>query len=889
MTNGGPSPLNPPAWANRFLRSFCKSHLLEEIEGDLFEFYERTHKARGRWTAAFFYWYHVLHFLRPFALKSFNTNSNKRTMLRFNLIIAFRNLNKYRFYSMLNISGLAIGLATCIFITLFVLDELSYDKFHPDHERIYRVASDLKFNDNEFNFPVSPAPMAEAFPKDFPEIEKAGKMRRYGTALIKKGDVYYKQNEVYYATQGLLDVFRFPVVYGTLENAISQPNTIVLSHSAARKVFGETDPVGETVQLDDWLTVKVAAVYQDLPRNSHFHPQVLISSIEHDRQDNGVWLSNNYYTYFKLNENNDEAGLEEKFETVYERYFGPQLQDMVGVSYDDLIAGGSRVHYYLQPVGDIHLKSNLAIEIEANGSMDYVYIFGAIAAFILIIACINFMNLSTARAAVRAKEVGMRKVLGSVRGQLIGQFLTESVLFSFLAGLIALALVVALLPYFNNFTGKQVGYLLWDNLAVWGYLLLAILLIGVMAGLYPAFYLSRYQPTQVLKGSHLAGQKASWFRNILVVFQFATSLFLIVGSFTVYNQLKYTQTRDLGFDKERVVVLSNVANLQGKAQVLKQELMKNPAIRQASITYFYPLSDSRADSPFMPKEGGTLESSVSCQTWSVDFDYVKTFDMKIVQGRDFDRNMPSDSTGILINETAARRFGLENPVGQQIKIVGEGEFSIEGRQEWTILGVVKDFHFESLRNGVVPVLLYISKNSADYMALKVQSPNLSQTMAEVEEAWKQISPNIPFEYHFLDQSFEAKYRAESQLGAVFTIFSGLAVFIGCLGLFGLSAYTAERRKKELGIRKVLGASVFGLVKLLFSEFSVLLLVAIAVAVPLAWLAMEAWLNDFAYRMQLGAGSFILASLMVVLIGLLTVSIQSLKAAKSNPVNNLKYE
>ena len=886
MKNAGSAPLQPPAWANRFLRSFCKSHLLEEIEGDLFEFYERTHKARGRRMAAFYYWYHVLHFFRPFALKSFYSNSNKRTMLRFNLIIAFRNLNKYRFYSMLNISGLAIGLATCIFITLFVLDELSYDKFHPDHERIYRVASDLKFNDNEFNFPVSPAPMAEAFPKDFPEIEEAGKMRRYGTALIKKGDVYYKQNEVYFATQGLLDVFRFPVVYGNLENAISQPNTIVLSQSAARKMFGDTDPVGETVELDDWLPVKIAAVYEDLPQNSHFHPQVLIS-IEHDRQDNGVWLSNNYYTYFKLNEDNDEAGLEGKFETVYERYFGPQVQDMVGVSFADLIAGGSRVNYYLQPVGDIHLKSDLAIEIEANGSMDYVYIFGAIAAFILIIACINFMNLSTARAAVRAKEVGMRKVLGSVRGQLIGQFLTESVLFAFLAGLIALVVVVVLLPYFNNFTGKQVGYLLWDNLAVWGYLLLAILLIGVMAGLYPAFYLSRYQPTQVLKGSYLAGQKASWFRNILVVFQFATSLFLIVGSFTVYSQLKYTQTRDLGFDKEQVVVLSNVANLRGKGQVLKQELLKNPAIEHASASYFYPLSDSRADSPFMPKEGGTLESSVTCQTWSVDFDYVKTFDMTIVQGRDFDRNMPSDSTGILINETAAKRFGLENPIGQQIKIVGD--FFIEGRQEWTILGVVKDFHFESLRNGVVPVLLYISKNSADYMALRVQSPNLSQTMAEVEEAWKQVSPNIPFEYHFLDQSFEAKYRAENQLGAIFTIFSGLAVFIGCLGLFGLSAYTAERRKKELGIRKVLGASVFGLVRLLFSEFSVLLLVSIAVAVPLAWLAMEAWLSDFAYRMQLGAGSFVLASLMVVLIGLLTVSIQSLKAAKSNPVNNLKYE
>lgn len=876
----------PPVWAGKLLAFFCREELLEEIEGDLQEFYQRTVAAKGKRAAAFIYWYHVLHFLRPFALKRFKTNSNKRIMLRFNLIIAFRNLNKYRFYSLLNISGLAIGLATCIFISLFVLDELSYDKFHPDHERIYRVAADLRFGDNQFNFAVTPAPMAEAFQKDFPEIETAGKMRRYGTGLVEREGIYHKQREIYYATQQLLDIFQFPVVYGGLSEAITQPNAVVLSESAAKRIFGDTDPVGENIKLDGWATLKVAAVYRDVPDNSHFHPEMLIS-MENDRQNNLIWLSNNYYTYFKLNEENNPARLEAKFESVYEKYFGPQLREMVGTTFEEMMGSGGKIHYYLQPVADIHLGSNLAIEFEANGNIDYVYIFSAIAAFILIIACINFMNLSTARASVRAKEVGMRKVLGSVRGQLIGQFITESVLYAFLASVIAVLIVIVLLPYFNQFTEKEVGYLLWSNSLVWSYLAVSVVVIGTLAGLYPAFYLSRFQPTQVLKGSYQAGQKASWFRNILVVFQFATSLVLIIGSFTVYRQLKYTQTKDIGFDKEQVVVLNNVGNLGVKGQVLKQELLKKPAIQSASISYFYPLGDARADSPFVPKENNTIDQAVSCQAWGVDFDYLETFNMKIVEGRGFDSSMPSDSAGILINETATRRFGFDNPLGRKIQIAGE--FSFEGRNEWTVLGVVKDFHFESLRNEVVPVLLYVSGEPADNMSIRVKSGGMQQALSEIEETWKAVAGSIPFEYHFLDQSFEAKYRAESRLGAIFTIFSGLAVFIGCLGLFGLSAYTAERRKKELGIRKVLGASVFGLVKMLFSEFSVLLLASIAVAVPLGWFAMDTWLNDFAYRTELGLGVFVISSAMVVLVGLVTVSIQSLKAAKTNPVENLKYE
>ncbi|MEQ8686707.1 MAG: FtsX-like permease family protein [Imperialibacter sp.] len=886
MNNSSPDIGRPPIWADRLLEFFCKGELLEEVQGDLAEYYFRTYKQKGRRKAGIVYWYHVINFLRPFALKKLKSNSNTTTMIRFNLMIALRNLNRYRFYSFLNISGLAIGLASCLFIMLFVMDELSYDKFHPDYKRIYRVASDLRFGNNQFDFPVTPAPMAESFLKDFPEIEMAGKMHTYGTGLVKKGDAFYKQKNIFYASQGLLDIFRFPAVYGSLDNAITEPNTIVLSHSSAKKIFGDVDPVGESIEIDDRFTVKVTGVYEDLPENSHFHPELLIS-IENDRGNDNVWLGNNYYTYFLLNAQNDETGLEAKFASVYEKYFAPQLKEMVGVDFDEMMASGDHINYYLQPVADIHLNSHLAVEVEANGSMEYVYIFSAIALFILVIACINFMNLSTARAAMRAKEVGIKKVLGSVRRQLISQFLTESILFAFLASLVAVLLVVLLLPLFNSFSGKEVGHILLDRPIVWVYLVAAVFGIGVLAGLYPAFYLSKYQPTAVLKGTYQAGSRASWFRNVLVVFQFATSLFLIIGSLTVYSQLNYTQNRDLGFDREQVIILENVGNLGDKNKVLRNELAKNASVVNTSISSFYPLSDFRSDQPFLPEGTTSIEESVSCQVWSVDFDYLKTFEMEVVSGRDFDIQMPSDSSGVVINETAAKRFGIEQATGQKIKVLGD--FGVQGKKEFTVLGVVKDFHFESLRNNVVPVLLFITKYSADHMAVRLKTDNLSRTLADLEETWSQVAGGIPFEYQFLNQSFEAKYRSESQLGTIFAVFSGLAIFIGCLGLFGLSAYTAERRKKELGIRKVLGAEVFSLVRLLFTEFSVLLVIAIIVAIPLAWYAMNLWLNDFAYRVGLSLGTFVVSSLIVILVGLVTVSFQSFKAARSNPVDNLKYE
>ena len=713
-------------------------------------------------------------------------------------------------------------------------------------------------------------------------------MRHYGKALVQRDDNFFKTEDVYYASQGVLDIFQFPVVYGTLHNAINQPNKIALAHSTAQKMFGDDNPVGETVVVDEWLTAEVAVVYQDLPLNSHMHPKMLIS-MENDRSNNNMWLSNNYYTFFKLREDNNPEALVAKFDDVYPRYFGPQVEQMVGITWAEALKGGTSVHYYLQPIADIHLYSSFPVEMEANGSIENVYIFMAIGLFVLLLACINFMNLSTARASIRAKEVGIKKVLGSVKKQLVYQFLTESVLYSFLSMLIAVGLLVVLLPAFNGLTGKEVSDLLFQKPQIWAGLLVAVVFIGLLAGVYPAFYLSKFQPTDVLKGSYLAGGKSNWLRRVLVVFQFSISLVLIIGSMIVYNQLKYSYSKDLGFSKDQVVVIDNVYNLgKNKALAFKNELLEHSDISSASISGFFPLSGSMSDAPFVRDDASNdTEGAVSMQVWGVDYDYVPTFDMKLVAGRNFNREMASDSAAIVINETAAKKFGYENPVGRKIKVLGD--FNHQGKSEFLIVGVIKDFHYESLRSGISPVMLFISKNEASAMSVRLNSENYHETMAFIESMWKEMANNRPFEYRFLDQTFEAKYLSEKKLAIIFSIFSGLAIVIGCLGLFGLSAFTAEKRRKELGIRKVLGASVPNLVKLLFSEFSKLLLLSILLAVPVAWYVMDVWLSNFAFRVPLGVSTFVIASVAVVTIGLLTVSIQSLKAASSNPVDNLKYE
>ncbi|MEQ9425872.1 MAG: ABC transporter permease [Cyclobacteriaceae bacterium] len=878
----------PPKLADQFLSWFCKGDLLEEIQGDLYEYFERINKNEKRWRVVLIYWFHVFNFLRPFAIRKLNgQNLNTITMLQSNITMAFRNLLKYKFYSGLNISGLALGLASCIFILIWVTDELSYDKFYENSERIYRVSSDLKFLDNKYDMAVTPAPMAEAFKMEFPEIIESGRLRNRGGVTFKKGDRLIDQDGVLYADNSILRIFSFEILHGDREKALLEPNTLVITESVAVKFFDESNPVGKSMESLGGKQFRIDAVIKDTPENSHFHPKMFISNEGDPQSKDGIWLSNNYFTYFLLDENNDPTALQAKFESVYPKYFGPQLEQFVGAGWDAMIQSGSHVNYFLVGLEDIHLYSHQDIEIEPNGDIQYVYMFGAIGLFILIIACINFMNISTARATIRGKEVGVRKVLGSMRSQLIAQFLTESVLFSFLALIIAVILTYTLTPFFENLTGKVVINPFFNQNQLWMPLIAGTFVIGLIAGIYPAFVLSGFKPVKVMKGQLRSGKSASVIRGVLVVFQFAMSIILIVGTVVVYKQLNFVQNKNLGFDKDGVIVLNSTATLGTKIQSFKEELLANPQIESVSVSGYLPTGEWRSDTAFQPEGASSDEDIVGIQVWGVDHDYVKTMGMEIVAGRDFSEDMVSDSTAVIMNMTAIKRFGYEeNPIDKKIKPLGS--FQGTGQTELTIIGVIDDFHYDSMHDNIGPLMIYL-KSDPSVMAIRFNGENVKNVVAEIESKWSEFNPNHPLDYDFMDRQYAAKYEAEERLGTIFTVFGVFAILIACLGLFGLSSFTAEQRRKELGIRKVLGASVSNLLGLLFQGYTKLLVISIVLGLPIAYYLMNQWLQDFAYHTEIGIGLLVVSAFVAMVIAWLTVSFQSLRAARVNPADNLRYE
>ncbi|MEQ9299632.1 MAG: ABC transporter permease [Cyclobacteriaceae bacterium] len=876
----------PPKWPDRLLEFFVKGDLLEEIQGDLFEYYQRLGDL-PQWKSTWIYAYHVLHFLRPFALKRISQNSNKLTMLKFNIIIAWRNLLKQKLYSGINIIGLAIGLASAAYIAIYVLDEMSFDEHFENSDRIVRVAAELKMADNYWHFAVSPAPLAAAYKSEFPEIEKAGRFRNEGSILVKKQDELVELGGLMFADQEILEVFNFKLVHGTLANALTEPNTAVLSHKSAQRIFGDNDPVGETFTSINNISYEVSAVVEDLPTQTHFSFDVLISMENYQDANNQIWLSNNYHTYFLLHEGTRIADLENKFSNVYAKYYGPQLQAMAGISYEDAMAGGGIIRHHLQPITDIHLTSGLDVELGANSSMQYIYIFMAVGAFLVLIAAINFINISTARASTRAKEIGIKKVMGSFRSDLITQFLTESVFQAVLATTIGLIMVIVCLPIFNAFVDKQIVDPLFGPSALWWKFVLGGVLIGLIAGIYPAIYLSKFKPVEIMKNNIHVGKSKASFRSVLVVFQFAISLVLIIGTIIVFNQLNYIRTQNLGFDRDKVVLIENSNTLRNNLVPFTDKLNQLPEVEAVSVTSFIPTGTSRSDNAFKPKGDGNVDATVSLQIWNIDPSYFDAFGMELLEGRTFDSSRPADSSAIVLNETAVRRFGLEDPIGKTVEVLGD--FTVAGKSEFEVIGVVKDFNYSSIHENVGAMGLYMGPFRGYYTVVKTTSDNYPELLSKLESNWEEFSPSVPFSYQFLDEVFEAQYRAEQKLGSIFTVFTSLALFIACLGLFGLSAYTAEQRRKEIGVRKVLGASVTRLIIMLLGHFTKLLIIAVVLAIPISWYIMSGWLDGFAYRMNLSPMIFIVGSLLALLVAWVTVSFQSARAALSNPTDNLKYE
>ena len=803
------------------------------------------------------------------------------------LKIAWRNLLKNKTFSIVNIAGLAIGLACFILIALYVLDEISYDRYNEKADRIYRVNSDIKFGGTDLKLAVCSDPMGATLKKDYPQVEEFVRIyNSNGSKLIKKGNEFIDEPDVAHADSTFFRVFTLPAVEGNTATALNEPNTVVITASTAKKYFGTTAAVGKTLELNNNSVYKVTAVIKDIPHNSHFNFD-FIFSMDNVNYGFGNFLSHNFQTYILLKPGTDYKEFEKNFDQVIKNYIVPQAKQFMNInSMDDFKKAGNDLSYTLTPLTSIHLHSDRTPELGTNGNIQFVYIFSIAAIFILLIACINFMNLSTARSAKRAKEVGIRKVLGTEKKTLIQQFLTESTLMAILSLVLAILIAWMVMPLFNDISSKSLTIESLLSYRILPVLFALPLIVGLLAGCYPAFFLSSFQPIHVLKGKINSGFKKSLLRSGLVVFQFFISILLIIGTIVVYNQLQFIRTKNVGFNKEQVLIIDATGALGNNAAVFKNEVLNMPGVVSGTLTGYLPISPSARNGESFFKEAVMNEKNgFNMQAWGVDYDYIQTLGMEMTRGRNFSREFGADSSAIIINETTAQLLGYEDPIGQKLY---DSNDPGEPPTVYTIIGVVKNFHFQSLRENIGPLALLLG-NSTWLASFKVKNTDIPTLVDKVEAKWKTLAPSLPFSYRFLDESFENMYRAEERVGKLAMSFAVLTILIACLGLFGLAAYMAEQRTKEIGVRKVLGATVSNIVNMLSKDFLGLVLISAVFAIPIGWWVMNSWLQDFAYRVEIGWWIFGASIGIAVLIALVTVAFQAIKAAIANPVKSLRTE
>lgn len=810
-------------------------------------------------------------------------------MLKNYLKIAWRNLVKNKTFSIINIAGLAIGLACFILIAMYVMDELSYDTYNARADRIYRINSDIRFGGTDLKLAVSSDAMGAVIKKDYPQVEQFARIyASSGSKLVKKDNSFINETDVAHADSTLFDVFTLPAIAGNTKTALNEPNTVVITESAAKKYFGTSQVIGKSLETNDNNSTlyKITAVIKDIPRNSHFHFD-FIFSMDNVNYTWGNFLSHNFQTYLLLKPGTDYKAFEKNFLQYIDKYVLPQAKQYMQInSMEDFKRTGNRLDYSLIPLTDIHLRSDRFPELGVNSSIQYVYIFSAVAIFILLIACVNFMNLSTARSANRAKEVGIRKVLGTEKKSLIGQFLTESTLMVFIGLLLAIGIAALSVNYFNSISGKDLSI---GSLFQPGYLLFLLSLpvaVGALAGLYPAFFLSSFQPVTVLKGKINKGFKRNYFRSILVVFQFFTSIALIIATIVVFRQLDFIQHKKIGFNKEQLLVINGTGSLGTNQDAFRNEIAKLSGVNASSFGGYLPVSgSSRNDNTFSTETVMNEKNGFSMQVWNIDYDYIPTMGMEIIKGRNFSPRFGGDSSAIIINEATAALLGPGDPVGKKLYTQTD---NLGTMAALTIVGVVRNFNYESLRQNISPLSFRLGYNKWATV-FKVSTTDIKGLLASIESKWKTMAPGMPFSYQFMDEAFDSMYRTEQRIGKVALSFAVLAIFIACLGLFGLATYMAEQRTKEIGVRKVLGASVSNIVSMLSKDFTKLVLVGAIIAFPVAWFFMNKWLQDFAYRVNIGWWIFLTAAGITMVIALLTVIIQAIKAAIANPVKSLRTE
>jgi putative ABC transport system permease protein len=798
------------------------------------------------------------------------------------LKIAIRNLVKHKLFSFINVLGLAIGITCSILIILFVNFERSYDRYNEKANRIYRVAVTALIGNTKINQTYSSAVTFAKLLEDFPEIETGVKMTKFGQVPININNKIYNESNIYAVDSTFFDVFTFSMIHGNSKISLTDPHTIVLTENTAVKYFGTTDIVGKTITLHDDdndtnIDFKVTGVCKNVPENSHFHFNMLVSLTSFPEMiNNKGWTANNFVSYIVLKKGVSKNDLTAKLKDFTRKYMG-------GEKFDAWVAKGNYWTYFLQPVTGIHLDSELNGEFEQNGSRSYVNIFSLVSIIVLLIACINFMNLSTAKSSMRAREVGLRKVVGSNRNKLIFQFLFESVLLTFIALVIALAFLEILLPFYRNFVNKplEINYL--NDISVISFLILFGLIVGVISGFYPAFILSSFKPIAVLKNNAVQKSRGFNFRNILVIVQFAISIFLIIGTAVIYKQLSFIQNKNLGFKKEQVLVIKNPGAITGNISAFKNSLSSYNNIIEVSGSSSLP--GTQFNNIGFGAEGN--DDIFTLNLCICDYNFQNALRLDMLQGRFFSKEFPSDSTAIILNQKAAELLGWKNPIGKIIHSLGNHQ------TDFQVIGVVKDFNYESLHTPIRPMGLFdingfYSRNQS-YISIRLKTGNLVATVGFIESKWREFASGAPFEYSFLDEDFNNLYKNEKQTEQLFIIFAFLAIFIACLGLFGLSSYVAELRRKEIGVRKVLGASVGRIIFSLSKEFMKWIVLANIIAWPVAYYFMNNWLQNFAYRINISWWIFVLSGCIALLIAIVTVSFQAIKAAAANLVKSLRYE
>ena len=816
-------------------------------------------------------------------------------MLKNYLTITWRQLKKQKLYSIINIMGLAISFACCLLIALYIQEEVNHDQFHPNVENIYRVAVDinLKSWNAEIKSCANPPILGRTLVEEIPEITKFARLNpHYGNAgsnLVRKENEknnLYEENFVY-ADQSFFEIFHLPLLQGHKQKILTKPNTIVITERIAEKYFPNENPIGEVLVLNDdkEQAYQVTGVMENIPEQSNFDFDFFMSmSTLADADTNTTWVSNNYYTYVTLAEATKPTLLEEKLKAFSVKNFGPQFKEILDIDIQTLAATGQRYTVCLQPFSDIYLHSDgYGTPIfEKNGDIRYLQLFTLIALFIFLIALVNFINLSTARSANRAKEVGLRKVLGSDRRQLVGQFLTESVIMGLFALVVGVIIAGNSMPLFNDLAGKNLSLPVREPL-FWLTMLLAALVSGLLAGVYPAFYLSNFQPIKVLKGAQSRGSKNSWLRNGLVTVQFAISIGLIVGTLIVYHQLTYMQNKNLGFEKEQILLVEDTYTLNDQLRSFKEALGNLPEVISSTTSSYLPLQGGRRNNSSYNLVGTSgTQGQVLLQQWSVDEDYISTLGIKLKEGRDFNLEMATDSQAVILNETAVKALGLIDPIGKKIAPNGAADL------QFTIIGVLDDFNYDALNRKVEGLGLFLGLSSS-VVSAKVQTKNMERVIAKTEQLWKSFAPTLPFRHSFLDDRFSKMYVSEDRTSKLFSIFSLLAILIACLGLFALATFMTEQRAKEIGIRKVLGASLGNIVFQLSKNFMIPVFLGLLLAIPITWLEMNKWLDNFAYRIDIEWWMFILAGLLGIGIAFLTVSTQSIRAALANPIDALRDE